>query len=309
LSRNSKSCKEIRIPKGKRLIIDLGQNIAGVTNISFSGAKGTKLQMRGAEMLNDGKENPTMERAGSCGPKGTLYWYGLTRGRASDEYWYTDTYFLNEKAVQDYRAAFTFHGFRYLEVWADNDVVIHKVYAQPITSAVKQIGSIVTNNENVNKLFINTLWSQMGNYLSIPTDCPNRSERLGWSGDVNVFSETALYNFDVVSFLNNYMQISENYAKNNGGYFGTTMPGTSGSAGSSNAGWTDAVLILAWDLYLQTGDKAILESNYDMLKRYMDLIMKNGLRAGYGDWVAFQATSGTYMAACTRLMTHSLWKR
>lgn len=288
--------KEISLEKGKRLIVDLGQNIAGLTNISFSGKEGTRVQMRGAEMLNDGKENQEQTNAGSCGPGGTLYWYGLTRGRASDENWYTDTYIMNNKPVQDYRASFTFHGFRYFEIWADDDIIIHTIYGQPVTSAVKQTGNIVTNNENVNKLFRNTLWSQKGNYLSIPTDCPNRSERLGWSGDVNVFSETAMFNFDVAGFLDNYMMISENFAENNGGYFGTTMPGESSGAGRSNAGWTDVAIILAWNLYLQTGDKAVLEKYHNMLVEYMSLIMKNGLTAGYGDWVAFQATSPAYMA-------------
>lgn len=288
--------RDIRLETGNTLIIDLGQNIAGVTNISVSGAEGTKLQLRGAEMLNDGKVNPLQESAGSCGPKGTLYWYGLTRGRESDEYWYTDTYYLNDQDVQEYRASFTFHGYQYLEVTADDDIVIHNVYGQPITSAATQTGFIETNNENVNQLFSNTLWSQMGNYLSIPTDCPNRAERLGWSGDVNIFTETALYNFDVVTFLDNYMEISENYAENNGGYFGTTMPGPSRGQGSSNAGWTDAPIILAWALYLQTGDVAILERYYDMLSEYMALIMENGLSPGYGDWVAFQSTSNVFMA-------------
>lgn len=289
--------KEMLIPKGQRLILDMGQNIAGVTYISFSGPKDTKVQIRGAEMLNDGKDNTIQNNSGSCGPKGTLYWYGLTRGRASEENWYTDTYFMNEKAIQNYIPTFTFHGFRYLEIWADSDITIHEIYSQPITSAIKQSGNIITNNENVNKLFENILWSQKGNYLTIPTDCPNRSERLGWSGDVNVFSETALFNFDVVNFLNNYMQISKNHAANNGGYFGTTMPGVSSGKGSSNAGWTDVAITLAWNLYLQTGDKDFLERNYDMLKKYMSLIIEDGLRAGYGDWVAFQATSGAYMAA------------
>lgn len=288
--------KDITLPKGKRLIVDIGQNLAGVTAISFSGAEGTAVRMRGAEMLSDGRSNPDVTSGGGFGPKGTLYWYGLTRGRAAEDTWYTDTYYMNNEAIQNYRASFTFHGYRYLEVYADNDIVIHSVYAQPITSAVKQTGFIETNNKNVNQLFANSLWSQMGNFLTIPTDCPNRSERLGWSGDVTVFTETALYNFDAVSFLGNYMDISQNYAKNNGGYYGTTMPGGSRGTGSSNAGWTDVSIILTWAMYQQTGDIAILEKNYEMLANYMAMVMKEGLRAGYGDWVAFQATSAAYMA-------------
>ena len=298
--------KEIKLEKGKRLMIDIGQNIAGVSGISVSGPAGTMVKLAGAEMLNDGKDNSNVPNGGgSCGPKGTLYWTGLTRARETDENWYTDTYYLNDEAIQDYRASFTFHGFRYLEISTDEDIVIHSIYAQPITSVQKQTGNIVTNNEDVNRLFLNTLWSQMGNHITIPTDCPNRSERLGWSGDIVVFAETALYNFDAFNFMKNYMDIAVNYNDNNAGKFGTTMPGASNGdavssggfgGGSTNAGWTDVGIILTWALYQQTGDISVLEENYDMLAEYMDGIMEEGLKAGFGDWVALQTTSGDFMA-------------
>ncbi len=298
---------EIKLEKGEKLIIDFGQNIAGVTGISLSGTTGTMVRMQGAEMLNDGKTNPNNEGSGygSCGPKGTIYLTGLTRAREDENDWYTDVYYLNDEEVQDYRASFTFHGYRYLEISTDNDITIHDIYAQPMTSVTEQTGSIITNNEDVNKLHQNTLWSQMGNHITIPTDCPNRSERLGWSGDIVVFAETALYNFDAFNFMNNYMDIAVNYNDNNAGKFGTTMPGQSMGnnpstggfgGGSTNAGWTDVGITLTWALYLQTGDISVLEENYDMLSAYMDGIMAEGLRAGFGDWVALQTTSGDLMA-------------
>ena len=299
--------KEINLEKGKKLIVDLGQNIAGVTGISVSGPAGTRVRMQGAEMLNDGKTNPNNEGSGygSCGPKGTIYLTGLTRAREDENDWYTDMYYLNDEDVQDYRASFTFHGYRYLEITTNNDITIHDIYAQPMTSVTEQSGSIITNNEDVNKLHQNTLWSQMGNHITIPTDCPNRSERLGWSGDIVVFAETALYNFDAFNFMNNYMDIAVNYNDNNAGKFGTTMPGASNGdavssggfgGGSTNAGWTDVGITLTWALYLQTGDISVLEENYEMLAAYMDGIMEEGLRAGFGDWVALQTTSGDLMA-------------
>jgi alpha-L-rhamnosidase len=293
--------KEIKLAKGKKLMIDLEQNIAGLAGLSVSGKTGTRITMRGAEMLNDGKNNPKVEKGGSCGPKGTLYWTGLSRGRSSEDNWYTDVYYMNDEPVQNYRASFTFHGFRYLEIYADNDIVLQHVYAQPITSVLKQAGKIATNNKNVNQLFSNILWSQMGNHITIPTDCPNRSERLGWSGDIVVFGETALYNFDEVNFMNNYMDISANYAKNNGGHLGTTMPGMNSGQGSTNAGWTDVGITLAWALYQQTGDISILEKNYALLSNYMNMVIKDGLKPGYGDWVALQATSATYMAGAYQM--------
>ena len=299
--------KEIKLEKGKKLMIDLGQNIAGVAGISLSGPEGTMVKLSGAEMLNDGMDNPNVSNGGgSCGPKGTLYWTGLTRARDAENAWYTDTYYLNNEDIQDYRASFTFHGFRYLEISTDEDITLHSIYAQPITSLIKQTGVIETNNSDINQLHKNTLWSQMTNHITIPTDCPNRSERLGWSGDIVVFAETSLYNFDNYNFMDNYMDIAVNYADNNGGRFGTTMPGPSngdavssggfGGGGSTNAGWTDVGIILTWSLYQQTGDVSILEENYDLLSDYMDGVMEEGLRAGYGDWVALQTTSGDFMA-------------
>ncbi|MFC7685296.1 family 78 glycoside hydrolase catalytic domain [Ureibacillus sp. GCM10028918] len=286
---------DIHLPNGKTLLINLGQNIAGVPSISVSGDEGTTVHMRGAEMLNDGRDHANSS-FGSDGPKGTLYWSGLTRGRAKDQTWYTDHYTLNEKSVQDYRPSFTYHGFQYLEITASDDIVIHDVYGQPITSSVDQTLSIKTNNENVNKLFSNTLWSQKGNFLSIPTDTPGRSERLGWTGDIQVFGDTALYNFDSVAFLNNYVEILKDYAEDNNGYIADYLP-TINKTTNSNAGWSDVIITLPWDIYQHTGDISVLEETYEIMKVYMNNVMANGMRAGYGDWVAMEGTAPQFMAA------------
>jgi alpha-L-rhamnosidase len=251
--------------------------------------------MRGAEMLNDGRDHANSS-FGSDGPKGTLYWSGLTRGRAKDQTWYTDHYTLNSKRVQDYRPSFTYHGFQYLEITASEDIVIHNVYGQPITTSVDNTLSIETNNENVNKLFSNTLWSQRGNFLSIPTDTPGRSERLGWTGDIQVFADTALYNFDSVAFLNNYVEILKDYAENNNGYIADYLP-TISKTMTTNAGWSDVIITLPWDIYMHTGDISILEETYEIMKVYMENVMANGMNARYGDWVAMEGTAPQFMSA------------
>jgi alpha-L-rhamnosidase len=286
--------KDIVLPKGKKLMVDLGQNIAGVPVISVSGAEGTTVSMRGAEMLNDGRGH---ERSnfGSDGPKGTLYWSGITRGRAKDQNWYTDHYTLNDKSVQDYRPSYTYHGFQYLEIKATEDIVIHNIYGQPITSSIDNTLSIETNNKNVNKLFNNALWGQRGNFLSIPTDTPGRSERLGWTGDIQVFGDTGLYNFDSVAFLKNYVGILKDYAKNNDGYIADYLP-TINETTSTNAGWSDVIITLPWDIYMHTGDVSILEETYPTMKTYMGNVIKDGMNAGYGDWVAMQGTAPQFMA-------------
>lgn len=286
---------DIVLPKGKTLMVDLGQNIAGVPSISVSGAEGTTVRMRGAERLNDGRDHENSS-FGSDGPKGTLYWSGITRGREKDQNWYTDHYTLNDKAVQDYRPSFTFHGFQYLEITATDDIVIHDVYGQPITSSVDNTLSIETNNENVNKLFSNVLWSQRGNFLSIPTDTPGRSERLGWTGDIQVFGDTALYNFDSVAFLNNFLEILKDYAKNNNGYIADYLP-TIDKATTTNAGWSDVIITLPWDIYMHTGDISILEETYEIMKEYMANVMEDGMNARYGDWVAMEGTAPQFMSA------------
>ncbi|MCA0757846.1 family 78 glycoside hydrolase catalytic domain [Paenibacillus sp. N4] len=285
----------IELPKGKSLMIDLGQNIAGVPGISVSGAEGTTVHMRGAEMLNDGRDHEK-STFGSDGPKGTLYWSGLTRGRAKDQTWYTDHYILNDQPVQSYSPRFTFHGFRYLEITATEDVVVRDVYGQAITSAVENTLSLETNNEDLNQLFSNVLWSQRSNFLSIPTDTPGRSERLGWTGDIQVFGETALYNFDSVAFLENFVGILKDYAEQNNGYIADYLP-TISKATTTNAGWSDVIITLPWDLYMHTGDISILRDTYDIMKVYMGNVMANGMRAGYGDWVAMQGTAPQFMAA------------
>ncbi|KAB8134170.1 Bacterial alpha-L-rhamnosidase [Gracilibacillus oryzae] len=286
--------EDIKLPKGKTLMIDLGQNIAGVQHISVSGAEGTTVSMRGAEMLNDGRDHENSS-FGSDGPKGTLYWSGITRGREKDENWYTDHYTLNEKEVQNYQPRFTYHGFQYLEITATEDIVIHDVYGQPITSSIDNTLSIETNNENVNKLFQNALWGQRGNFLSIPTDTPGRSERLGWTGDIQVFGDTALYNFDSVAFLNNYVDILKDYAKNNNGYIADYLP-TINEKTTTNAGWSDVIITLPWDIYMHTGDVSILEETYDTMKKYMENVIRDGMNAGYGDWVAMEGTAPEFMA-------------
>ncbi|MGM0903513.1 MAG: family 78 glycoside hydrolase catalytic domain [Bacillota bacterium] len=292
--------KDIELPKGKSLMINLGQNIAGVASISVSGAEGATVSMRGAEMLNDGRDH---ERSnfGSDGPKGTLYWSGITRGRAKDQNWYTDHYTLNNKEVQDYSPRFTFHGFQYLEITATDDIVIHNVSGQPITSSIENTLSLETNNKNVNKLFNNALWGQRGNFLSIPMDTPGRSERLGWTGDIQVFGDTALYNFDSVAFLNNYVEILKDYAKNNNGYIADYLP-TINKTTTTNAGWSDVIITLPWDIYMHTGDISILEETYGIMKEYMANVMEKGMNARYGDWVAMQGTAPQFMSA----MYHAL---
>ncbi len=198
--------KDITLKAGDKLIVDMGQNMVGVTNLSISGPQGATMTLRHAEMLNDGRKNPTLESGGSDGPKDTLYMRAITNAKV------TDTYTFSDDATQTFQPSFTYHGFRYVEITADQDITIHNIQGKVITAVGEQTGHLETSNADINQLVSNTLWSQKGNYLSIPTDCPQRGERAGWTGDAQLFAQTGVYNYDVLSFLENYNEVMQEHA-------------------------------------------------------------------------------------------------
>lgn len=207
------------------LILDMQQNMVGVVNLTVTGEEGTVVQLRHAEMLNDGRTNPSVEAGGSDGPKGTIYQKHLKAGGGECEA--TDRYRLNHSDEQTYQPTLTYHGFRYVEITTDQTIAINEVVGKVITSAIDKTGYLETSNADVNQLISNANWSQIGNYLSIPTDCPQRAERAGWTGDAQLFSETGTFNFDSISFLENYVRmLNANEAVNES--FGAIVPGMGG---------------------------------------------------------------------------------
>lgn len=282
----------IHLKAGETIIVDMGQNMAGVPNIKVSGDAGSTVTMRFAEMINDGKKNPEITSGGSDGPKDTLYRKALTSAAQ------TDKYILSGQGVEEYQPVFTFHGYRYMEVTADADIRIHSAEGKVITSVKDQTGDITTSNSDVNKLFSNVLWGQRSNYLSIPTDSPQRAERAGWTGDAQLFAQSAVYNYNDFSFLENYSEIMDTHNKNNNGIYGSIMPGAFVGffANTVASGWSDAGIIIPWVLYQQTGDTTVIEKNFAQMDKYMDYVGKNGYNTGlFGDWLAFQATSTVYL--------------
>ncbi|AYA74416.1 alpha-L-rhamnosidase [Bacillus sp. Y1] len=282
----------IHLKAGEILIVDMGQNMAGVPNIKVSGDTGSTVTMRFAEMINDGKKNPKIMSGGSDGPKDTLYRKALTSAAQ------TDKYILSGQGVEEYQPVFTFHGYRYMEVTADADLRIHSAEGKVITSVKDQTGDITTSNSDVNKLFSNVLWGQRSNYLSIPTDSPQRAERAGWTGDAQLFAQSAVYNYNDFSFLENYSEIMDTHNKNNNGIYGSIMPGAFVGffANTVASGWSDSGIIIPWVLYQQTGDTTVIEKNFAQMEKYMDYVEKSGYNTGlFGDWLAFQATSTVYL--------------
>lgn len=285
----------MELKKGDVLIVDMGQNMVGVSELTVSGAQGTVVTQRFAEMLNDGKDPDGEEgTCGSDGPKGTIYTASLINGGMRDALC-KDEYTLSGDGQEVYQADFTYHGYRYIEITATEDVTIEGIKGIVITSTGEQTGFIETSDEDVNQLFSNVLWGEIGNYLSIPTDCPQRAERFGWSGDAQLFSQTGVFNFDVTSFMENYVQIMNSYAKlyeeDYGPIYASVMP-YGYFNGVLGCGWSDAGVIIPWVLYQQNGDTSLLEKYYDQMNTYVDYVHENGYNDFlFGDWLAFSAAS------------------
>lgn len=309
---------DIELKAGDKLILDMGQNMVGLTDMVMTGEKDTVVTLRFAEALNDGRdpditgdgedENGPM---GSDGPKGTLYRVALRSAECTDEY------IMSGEEEEEYQQTFTYRGFRYMEISATSDITIHSVRGRVVTSVGEQVGTLETSNEEVNQLISNTLWSQMGNYLSIPTDCPQRDERAGWSGDAQLFAQTAMLNFDITSFLENYIDIMNDHARENNNAYGPVMPG-SGFAGWKNCGWSDAGVIIPWVIYQETGDVRLIEENYEQMDLYMESVNSDpemtDESSGYnsvmfGDWLAYSGTSLGCMNALYRIYVTQLMEK
>lgn len=284
------------LKKGQTAVLDFGQNLVGWTPINVKGQKDTNIRIRYAEMLNDsGKKS-----RGNDGAKGSLYLKNLRKARASVNY------IMNgNPGGERYKPSMTWFGFRYAEITADSDIEIKEIYAEVISSVEKESSSILTNNEDVNKLFRNTLWGQRGNFISVPMDCPQRNERMGWTADTQVFAKTALYNSNATLFYQKWMGDVRN-GQDKEGAFPTIAPQTWGAVGKGEAAWADAGIIVPWTVYNMSGNKTILVENYSAMSSYMNFLasrsddkyLYNGGGIKYGDWLAYQETDKRYISVC-----------
>lgn len=299
----------IQLKAGQTIVMDLGQNLAGIPNLEFASVPGARVDIHFGEMINDGSKRFTNTYAGDeklggealyagDGPKGSLYTKNLLGINASCSY----TFSSNEKV--SYQPKLTFFGYQYMELTATQDMTIYSITSKPTSSVSRQTGFVETNNEDINQLFSNALWGQLSNYFTMPTDCPQRGERKVWIDAAQEFAQTGLYNFDSYSFLNALQEAMSEVTLDQG------FPGATLSQGGWNhhwaAGWSDAEIIMAWTLYDQTGDTSVIQRNWKALNRYMDFLKANerspyqspAKRNGvaFGDWLAFQGSSIEIMA-------------
>jgi alpha-L-rhamnosidase len=216
---------------------------------------------------------------------------------------------------ETYHPRHTFFGFRYAELTATGDVEVKHLEGQVVGSDIKEWGRFECSNTDINRLYQNIWWSQRGNFLSIPTDCPQRDERLGWTGDTQIFSVTALYNSDVKDFYRKWMRDLRNGQREDGSYPCTApfanMWGYGGSA------WGDAGIIVPYNVYSMTGDKQILEENYESMQRWVEHCAEQregdwthiGAETDFGDWLAYKQLDKRFVSyAYYAHICHLMWR-
>ncbi len=235
-------------PSG-RYVYDMGQNMVGTVAIKLRGKRGTHIRVRYGEM---------------CLKTGELYVNNL-RSAAN-----TDVYVLSGDGTECFTPSLTAHGFRYVEI-VPNGAEIESVEGIVISDISEVTGGFECSNELVNKLYKNIVWSQTGNFLLVPTDCPQRNERMGWTGDAQVFAKTAAYNMNVYGFMQKWLRDMREaqLMYNQGGAIPDIVPLCGDNRGGC-AGWADAAVIVPWEMYTAYGKTEILEENYGMMKAWVE---------------------------------------
>ncbi len=284
--RSYKDGDEIVVDKDETLVVDFAQNAAAVPCFKFAAAGGVTLTMRPAEMLNDGNG---AKKRGCDGPEGSAYFTNYRKARTTLNYTFAGT------GDETYRPGFTFFGYRYVSITATGRVTIKKLRSIPVTSIPKwsETGCLETGVKDVNQLISNVKWGQYSNYLSVPTDCPQRNERLGWTADTQVFAEAASYNANVYGFLAKWMRDVRDTQHDDGSYTGVAPLAQYGGLGHQ-LGWADAGIIVPYTIWKQFGDVRVLEESWESMKRYMALLedMKFASPEAKGhqwaDWLSYE---------------------
>lgn len=272
----------ITLQPGQTLLVDFGQNFAGWEYLRLKTEPGTRLYVKHGEMLND--DNGKISRKNE-GPEGSLYNYNYTKN--TDLVGRTIYYASGNENGECYHPTFSFYGFRYIEITADKAVTFYHITGQVVTSAHADTGVLVTSDKDVNQLISNARWGMYSNYLSVPTDCPQRDERQAWTADTQNFAEAGCYLNNSKSFLEKYMvDIQDAQDPTTGSVPGVAPTGYKYGAIWGAVGWADAVVLIPWFLYLMYGDSTVIRENWDAMTLFMDTYMANtnGMGGNYGTW-------------------------
>ncbi len=281
-------------PAAGTWVFDLGQNIAGWARLAVRGPRGTRVRMRFAEILGPDGRNITQ--------------VNLRSAKA------TDTYVLSGHGAESFEPHFTYHGFRYVEVsglpgapvpGAVTGVVVH--------TALTETGELQTSNRELNRLWENILWTQRANLYSVPTDCPQRDERMGWMGDAQVFWRTASYNMDMAAFGEKWLADVRD-GQTAAGCFPNFAPSFLGVLTCGAPGWADAGVIIPWTLWKQYGDTRVLAEQWDAMERYFafigdsnpDFLWTHRKQVQFGDWLPAGSTK-SWGETNTDLISTAYW--
>jgi alpha-L-rhamnosidase len=261
--------KTVTQPTPGVYVFDFGQNLAGWVRLKVRGQRGTRVRLRFAEILN---------------PDGTIYRDNYRSARA------TDVYICRGDGEEVWEPRFTYRGFRYAELTGyPGEPAPDTLLARVAHSAAPFAGEFHCSNELLNRLWENIRWGQRSNMYSVPTDCPQRDERLGWMGDAQTFAPTSCWNMRMAAFYTKWMRDILDSQHPNGAV--TDVAPVTVVGGAAAPGWGDAVIVIPWTVYRFYGDTRIIEQNYDGMKAWIEYMRSqapNDLyeREGYGDWVA-----------------------
>jgi alpha-L-rhamnosidase len=267
-----KPVRIITTPKGEK-VIDFGQNLVGWVVVKVKGNAGDKIVISHAEVLDK---------------TGNFYTANLRNAKAED------TYILKGNGEETFEPHFTWHGFQFIKVEGyPGELKSENFTAVALYSDMDSTGSFTSSNPLINQLQHNIQWGQKGNFLDVPTDCPQRDERLGWTGDAQVFSRTATFNRNVNNFFSKWLKdVSADQFANGSVPF--VIPNVLGEGAGGSTGWADVSTIIPWNMYLAYGDKKILADQYNSMKKWVDYVTaqsKNNLwQSGFhfGDWLFYR---------------------
>ena len=271
-----KAARCFTAPNGE-VVVDFGQEVTGYIQFTVDAKAGEKVEISHGEVLDkDGN------------------FYNANYRSAKSKIYYTCC-----DGVQTYKPKMTFFGFRYIRLdQFPGTPCADQFYAVAVHSDMKRTGRLRSSNPLLNQLFSNIIWGQKGNFLDVPTDCPQRDERMGWTGDAQAFVKTASYNFDVDRFFTKWLADMAADQRPDGS-IGHVVPTL--YVGSGSAAWDDAAAICPWQIYLTYGDKEILRQQFDCMKKYIGFITNSTkdpyLWTGgehYEDWLGLDAPVGSY---------------